>query len=88
MLKTRPKTTAPSMLPFLALSEVEKLTALPRADLKALVAAGKFPQPIQIAGSSSWVWSGLDVEIWRQQAIADGLAAGRITDAQLAEAFK
>lgn len=58
-------------LPFYSLAEVVRLTAIPAAKLKNMVLKGQFPRPIPIAGAGMWVWSGSEVECWRQKVFVD-----------------
>jgi predicted DNA-binding transcriptional regulator AlpA len=74
-MPTNPKIRSFIELPFYSLSEVERLTAIPAAKIKNMVMRGQFPRPIPIEGSGMWVWSGVDVEVWRQEVVRAGYGA-------------
>lgn len=54
--------------------EVERLTALSRSRIYALMAAGDFPKPVQL-GAMSVAWLEIEVHEWIASRIADRKAA-------------
>lgn len=54
--------------------EVERLTALSRSRLYALIALNEFPKPIRL-GAMSVAWAENEVHIWIAQRIADSRKA-------------